>query len=75
MTILPPVPLMLPERVPAAAVIVRALAPNAVAPAPDKLTTLGRLNTYNRLNKKSTPVNKTFFLTNCKQESRPVKTT
>ena len=37
---LPPVPLILPDRSPEAAVMVRVLAPNAVVPVPDKLNTL-----------------------------------
>ena len=41
----------------------------------DRLITLGRSNTFNRLNKKFTRVNKTFCMNSCKRESRPVKTT
>ena len=36
----PPLPLMTPDRVPVALVIVSVCAPNAVVPLPDKLTTL-----------------------------------
>ena len=37
---MPPVPLMIPDRVPEAAVIVSVLAPKAVAPVPDNVLTL-----------------------------------
>ena len=37
---MPPVPLMMPDRLPVAAVIVSALAPKTVAPVPDKALTL-----------------------------------